>query len=212
MTKRILYALSSAVLLALPWMGAPAITLLVAFVPLLMLQQQLADEAAARSAVPVKRAGKQSKAHKDSPSQADGASKQTQKRGLALKADSHKNIAKDADSAAGKKRSAKTGTKGQSTKTTNKRRLRSPRLWPYLVLTFALWWLLTTWWVANAAVVGVVAATVVGTLLNVVAFMIYHAVWRRAPRALAYTLFVAAWIAYEYLYICLLYTSDAADD
>ena len=48
MSKRILYilyALSSAVLLALPWLGAPAITLLVAFVPLLMLQQRLADEA-----------------------------------------------------------------------------------------------------------------------------------------------------------------------
>ena len=43
MTKRILYALCSAVLLALPWLGAPALTLLVAFVPLLILQQELAD-------------------------------------------------------------------------------------------------------------------------------------------------------------------------
>lgn len=45
-------------------------------------------------------------------------------------------------------------------------------------------------------------AVVFGTALNLTAFMIYHAVWRRAPRALAYTLLVVGWISYEYLYIC----------
>lgn len=33
------------------------------------------------------------------------------------------------------------------------------------------------------------------------AFLIYHAVWRRAKRALAYTVLVSGWIAYEYLFL-----------
>ena len=44
MTKRILYALCSAVLLALPWLGAPALTLLVAFVPLLIRNRTVSQE------------------------------------------------------------------------------------------------------------------------------------------------------------------------
>ncbi len=128
MTKRLLYALSSVLLLCIPWWGGPSLTLLVAFVPLLMLQRELAGQVGPRG--------------------------------------------------------------------------RQRRLWPYLVLTFSLWWLVTTFWVGYAAVIGIVAATLIGTLLNTTAFLIYHAVWRRAPRPLAYTLFVTAWIAYEYLYLC----------
>ena len=79
---------------------------------------------------------------------------------------------------------------------------RTPRLVAHLTLTFALWWGATTWWVGEAAVIGAVLAVVFGTALNLTAFMIYHAVWRRAPRAVAYTLLVVGWISYRYLYIC----------
>ena len=199
MSKRILYilyALSSAVLLALPWLGAPAITLLVTFVPLLMLQQRLADEATLSHDASV--AGTDQSAKKNGRSHAGKTAKSIQN-SETLSAQGSVKAGKNS----GKNSKAKVKVRAidRSGKTVKRHRVRTPRLWPYLVLTFAIWWLLTTWWVANAAVVGVVAATVVGTFLNVAAFMIYHAVWRRAPRALAYTLFIVAWIAYEYLYI-----------
>lgn len=43
-----------------------------------------------------------------------------------------------------------------------------------------LWWLATVWWVGYAAVIGVVAATVVGATQMSVVFLVYHAVLRRA--------------------------------
>lgn len=170
MTKRILYALCSAVLLALPWLGAPALTLLVAFVPLLILQQELADADAGQT-VQVSGTGQDPKKEK-------GKKKST------------------------KAAEASAPAAGRRTNSRVKPLSRTPRLWPYLTLTFALWWGATTWWVGEAAVIGAVLAVVFGTALNLTAFMIYHAVWRRAPRALAYTLLVVGWISYEHLYIC----------
>lgn len=126
MARRILYALLSTLLLSVPWLGGSGLTLLVAFVPLLMLQQSLEGQ---------------------------------------------------------------TGPKG-----------KPRRLWPYLALTFSLWWLATTFWVGYAAWIGIVAAVIIGTLLNTAVWLIYHAAWKRAKRPLAYTLLVTAWIGYEYLY------------
>ena len=77
------------------------------------------------------------------------------------------------------------------------RRGKPLRFWPYAVATFTLWWLATVWWVGFAAVIGVVAATVTGTVLMSGAFLIYHAGWRRAKRALAYPVLVSGWSAYE---------------
>lgn len=127
MKRRILCVALSVVLLSLPWLGGSALTLFVAFVPLLWVQNDLAGA--------VNRKG------------------------------------------------------------------RPRKFWPYAVATFALWWLATVWWVGFAAVIGVVAATLVGTVLMSAAFLIYHAVWRRAKRPLAYTVLVTAWLAYEYIYL-----------
>ncbi len=126
MARRILYALLSTLLLSIPWWGGSGISLWVAFVPLLMLQQNLEDQ---------------------------------------------------------------TGPKG-----------KPRRLWPYLILTFSLWWLATTFWVGYAAWIGIIAAVLIGTLLTTCVWMIYHAVWKRAKRPLAYTVLVSGWIGYEYLY------------
>ena len=126
MTRRLLYVLLSTLLLSIPWWGGPGLTLLIAFVPLLLLQQEL-----------------------------DG----------------------------------QIGPQG-----------KPRRLWPYLVLTFSLWWLTTTFWVGYAAWIGIVAAVIIGTALTTAVWSIYHAVWKRAKRPLAYTLLVCGWIGYEYLY------------
>ncbi len=117
MGKRILYVLLSALLLSIPWLGGPSITLFVGFIPLLLLQEE-----------------------------------------------------------------------------------RPKRYWIYVMSTFLLWWAITTWWVAIAAVIGIVAAFSVGTALNTCAFMLYDYVLRKSTKPLAYTVFVTAWISYEYLF------------
>lgn len=68
------------------------------------------------------------------------------------------------------------------------------------VLTFALWNVLTIWWVWNATPIGPIAATIFSTWWSIVPLMLYHIVSKRSPKAVAYILFVAAWIAGEYIY------------
>ncbi len=70
----------------------------------------------------------------------------------------------------------------------------------WAMLTFVLWNAATVWWIWNATPVGPVAATLFSTFWNMVAFMTYHTVSKRASQALASVLFVTAWIATEYLY------------
>ena len=78
------------------------------------------------------------------------------------------------------------------------RDMRSMAMWA--ALTFVLWNLATVWWVWIATPVGPIAATVVSTFWNMLAFMLYHYVSKRAPKALSYTILAAAWVATEYLY------------
>ena len=67
-------------------------------------------------------------------------------------------------------------------------------------LTFVLWNVLTVWWVWNATPIGPIAATAFSTFWNLVAFMSYHYVSKRAHKSVAYTLLIVAWVATEYLY------------
>ena len=70
----------------------------------------------------------------------------------------------------------------------------------WAALTFVLWNAMTIWWIWNATPVGPVAATLASTTLNMLAFMLFHTVSKKAPKALAYTTLVAAWITTEYWY------------
>lgn len=78
------------------------------------------------------------------------------------------------------------------------------RIFFYVAGTFLLWnfisiiWLL---WLRGFAAVAFTAAVLVNTFMTVVPFMVYHYVWRRAKKPLAYTMLVAMWIAFEYLYL-----------
>ncbi len=80
----------------------------------------------------------------------------------------------------------------------------SRRSWWHLffwaLLTFVGWNAATVWWIWYATPVGPIAATIASSFLNMVAFMGYHTVSKRGPKALAYTLLVAGWIATEYWY------------
>ncbi len=70
----------------------------------------------------------------------------------------------------------------------------------WALLTFVLWNIATIWWVWNATPAGPIAATIVSTWWSIVPFMLYHIVSKRAPKILAYTTLITAWIAGEYLY------------
>ena len=70
----------------------------------------------------------------------------------------------------------------------------------WALLTFAGWNIATVWWIWYATPVGPVAATLASSFFNMVAFMLFHTVSKRAPKPLAYTLLVAGWLATEYWY------------
>ena len=74
------------------------------------------------------------------------------------------------------------------------------RMAMWATLTFVLWNAATIWWVWIATPAGPITATIFSTFWNLVAFMLYHYVSKRASKALSYTLLVAAWVATEYLY------------
>lgn len=74
------------------------------------------------------------------------------------------------------------------------------RMCGWAALTFILWSAATIWWVWIATPIGPIAAGIVGTFYNLCAFMTYHYVAKRGPRALAYTLLVTIWIATEWAY------------
>ena len=67
-------------------------------------------------------------------------------------------------------------------------------------LTFIGWNIATIWWVWNATPAGPIAATICSSWWSLIAFMAYHIVSKRGPKALAYITFITAWIAGEYLY------------
>lgn len=75
------------------------------------------------------------------------------------------------------------------------------RMAGWAALAFVLWNVATIWWVWIAAPIGPVVATIFSTFWNLVAFMFYHYVSKRAHKAVAYTLFAASWLLTEYCYI-----------
>ncbi len=70
----------------------------------------------------------------------------------------------------------------------------------WALVTFVGWNLSTIWWIGYATPVGPFAATLASSFYSMLAFMLYHTVSKRAPKALAYTLLVSLWIAFEYNY------------
>lgn len=63
------------------------------------------------------------------------------------------------------------------------------------------WIMVTTWWVGLSTLIATAAVPLVGLCFSWLPFMIYHAVWRRAPRALAYTVLVCGWMVFEKMYM-----------
>lgn len=72
------------------------------------------------------------------------------------------------------------------------------RVFGWALLTFVLWNAATIWWIWFATPVGPVAATISSSTLMMLAFMLFHSVSKKGPKALAYTLLAAGWVATEY--------------
>ncbi len=70
----------------------------------------------------------------------------------------------------------------------------------FTALWIAVWYAIDVWWVWYATPAGPVAAAIVAYMYLGCAFMIFHFVSKRAPKPLAYTVLVCAWIAAEYFY------------
>lgn len=76
------------------------------------------------------------------------------------------------------------------------------KLFPlWSLLTFFVWIVACTWWVGKSTWIAWVAIPLWGLLFSWVPFMVYHYVWLRAPRALAYTVLVTLWILMEKAYM-----------
>jgi len=71
----------------------------------------------------------------------------------------------------------------------------------YSYNAFVIWNILTTFWVGNTAYVGGVVAILVNALFMSVPIILFHQTKKYLDRNLAYTAFIANWLAWEYLHL-----------
>ncbi len=79
---------------------------------------------------------------------------------------------------------------------------RKPRVryyWLWVALTFFCWTVATTWWIAIATPVAFLIP--VGSLFfTLTPFLIFYGLRYRVPKAVGWTIFITAWIAFEALF------------
>lgn len=74
------------------------------------------------------------------------------------------------------------------------------QMFGWALLTFALWSAACDWWIGFATPIGPPAAIFFSSIWMMIPFMLYHTISKRAPKALAYVVLVAGWIACEHHY------------
>jgi apolipoprotein N-acyltransferase len=70
----------------------------------------------------------------------------------------------------------------------------------YASLTFLVWNIATTWWIVNAALVGVIAAVLINTLMWSLVAWFFHIAKRKLGPQLGYLSLILFWISWEFLY------------
>ncbi len=78
---------------------------------------------------------------------------------------------------------------------------RSRGLFGWVYLSFFLWNLLTTWWVYNSSLFGVVAAVLCNSLFMALVFMLFHQTRKKVQDTFAYPALIAYWLSFEYLHL-----------
>ncbi len=71
----------------------------------------------------------------------------------------------------------------------------------YSALTFFIWNILATYWIYNAALVAVIAAVLVNTLLMTSTFWLFHFTKRNLGSKVGNFSFIIYWIGFEYFYL-----------
>lgn len=71
----------------------------------------------------------------------------------------------------------------------------------YGIISFALFNLLTSYWVKYAAWVGIIAAVIVGTLYMTLVYWLFHLTRRKLGDRLGYAGLVVYWLTFEFLYL-----------
>lgn len=74
-------------------------------------------------------------------------------------------------------------------------------LFGYAALTFGIWNIFTTYWIHNAALVGVIAAVLVNTFLMSVTFWMFHYTKRKLGTKFGQFALIVYWIGFEYTYL-----------
>ncbi len=71
----------------------------------------------------------------------------------------------------------------------------------YVALAFAMWNILATYWVKNAAFIAIVAAVIVNTLLMAMVFWLFHFTKRKLGPKIGNFSFLIYWLGFEHLYL-----------
>ncbi|RPI44189.1 MAG: apolipoprotein N-acyltransferase [Bacteroidetes bacterium] len=90
------------------------------------------------------------------------------------------------------------GIKGEAP--VGKKERKDSVVW-YAIIAFAIFNILTSYWVRYAAWVGIIASTIVGTIYMTLVFWLFHLTRRRLGDRLGYTSLVVYWITFEFLYL-----------
>ncbi len=99
-----------------------------------------------------------------------------------------------------KRKAAKAGKATKAGKAERKKNRSASMIW-YALLTFAVFVLLTTWWIYWATPLGPLASVIVNGGYMTLTFLVFHHVRRRLGDRLGYASFVIFWLAFEFLYL-----------
>lgn len=85
---------------------------------------------------------------------------------------------------------------------TNRLHNKSTSFLGYAATTFIIFNSLTTYWIYNATLVGVIAAVIINTILMSGAFFLFHITHRKMhTESAGYIALIAYWLSYEYLHL-----------
>jgi len=77
---------------------------------------------------------------------------------------------------------------------------RSSKVFIHALLTFLIYNIGTTWWIAFADIYGAIMAFVLNALLMATAFLIFHLIKRKFGKKIGYFAFFITWLSFEFLH------------
>ena len=77
----------------------------------------------------------------------------------------------------------------------------SAQVFIYASLTFFIWNVLSTWWIADASIAGAITAITVNTFLFSLIFWLFHITHKTLGSAIGYSSLIVYWTAFEYYYL-----------